>query len=151
MPDANEAARQHMQQKPAQELIDMQSQEAPLVFVSGISPAKRNFVIHERDETAIGDRHAVCVGTEVAKHLLGPAESWFAVDHPARNKKLTDKTLKQFGLRQTSEQAMELKLSGRMSLLERSDELPTEELAESPYREEILVLPAAYPLRMVQG
>ena len=98
MPDANETARQHMQQKPTQELIDRQSQESLLVFVGGISPAKRNLVIHERDEAVIGDRHTVCVGAEVAKHLLGPAESWFAVDHPSQREKLTDQTPEQLGL-----------------------------------------------------
>ena len=46
---------------------------------------------------------------------------------------------------------MELELSGCMSLLERCDEFPAEELAESPYREEELVLPGAYPLRVIQG
>lgn len=71
--------------------------------MSGVSPAKRNLVISEGDETATGNRHPVRVGAEVAQHLLGSAESWFAVDHPARNKKLTDETPKQFGLRQTSE------------------------------------------------
>ena len=140
-----------MQQKPTQELIDRHSQESLLVFMSGISPAKRNPVIHERDETAIGDRHAMRVGAEVVKHLLGSAESWFAIDHPARNKKLTDKTPKQSGLRQTSEEAMELELSGCISLLERGDEFPTEELAESPNREEKLVVPGAYPLRVIPG
>src|SRR5260370_31962771 len=151
VPDTDEAARQHVQQKPAQELIDRQSQESLLVFMSGISPAKRNPVIYESDETAIGDRHAVCVGAEVAKHLLGSAERWFAIDHPARNKKLTEKTPKQTGMRQTSEEAMELELSGCISLLERGDEFPTEELAESPNREEELVVPGAYPLRVIQG
>jgi hypothetical protein len=149
--DADEAARQHMQQKPTQELIDRQSQESLLVFMSGISPAKRNSVIHERDETAIGDRHAMGVSAEVAKHLLRSAESWFAIDHPARNKQLTYKTPKQSGLRQTLEEAMELELSGCISLLERGDEFPTEELAESPNREEELVVPGAYPLRVIPG
>src|SRR5260370_26879184 len=100
VPDTDEAARQHVQQKPAQELIDRQSQESLLVFMSGISPAKRNLDIYERDETAIGDRHAVCVGAEVAKHLLGSAERWFAIDHPARNKKLPHKTPQQTRLGQ---------------------------------------------------
>lgn len=45
--DADEATRQHMQQKATQELIDRQSQESLLVFVSGISPAKRDLVIQE--------------------------------------------------------------------------------------------------------
>ena len=71
--------------------------------MSGVSPTERNLVIPKGDQTVIGDRHPVRVGAEVAKHLLGSAESRFAVDHPARNKKLTDKTPKQFGLSQTPE------------------------------------------------
>jgi hypothetical protein len=43
------------------------------------------------------------VGAEVPEHLIGSAESWFAIDYPAGNKKLTDKTPKQSGLSQTSE------------------------------------------------
>ena len=49
VPDTDEAARQHVQQKPTQELIDRQSQESLLVFMSGISPAKCNPVIYESD------------------------------------------------------------------------------------------------------
>lgn len=103
MPNADEATRQHMQQKATQELLDRQRQETLLIFVRGVSPAKRDHVIQKRDETVIGDRHAMGVGAEVAKHLLGSAERWFAIDHPARHKKLTDKTPKQSGLRQTLE------------------------------------------------
>ena len=46
---------------------------------------------------------------------------------------------------------MELELSGCMSLLERCDEFPTEELAEHPYREEKLVPPGTYPVRVIPG
>ena len=114
-----------------------------------ISPAKRNLVTQERDETAIGDRHAMRVGAEVAKHLLGSAESWFAVDHPLQQKELTDEPPKQSGLRQTSEEAMELELSRCMSLLERCDKFPPEELAENPYRQEELIPLGAYPVRVI--
>ena len=103
VPDANETTWQHVQQETAQELIDRQSEESFLVFMSGVSPAKRNLVVHERDEAVIGDRHPMSVGAEVAKHLLGAAESWFAVDNPPRNEQLTDETPKQFGLSQASE------------------------------------------------
>ena len=103
--------------KPTQELIDRHSQESLLVFMSGISPAKRNPVIPERDETAIGDRHAMRVGAEVAKHLLGSAESWFAIDHPAVAEELAEKTMEDFGLRQRLELSVELKLPRREGLL----------------------------------
>ena len=107
VPDANETARQHVQQETAEELLDRQSEESFPVFVSGVSPAKRNPVIGERDEAVIGDCDPMSVCAEIAKHLLGPAERWFAVDHPARDEKLADEASKQFGLRQTPEQAVE--------------------------------------------
>ena len=115
----------------------------------GISPAKRNLVIQERDEPVIGDRHAMRVGSKVAKHLLGSAESWLAVDHPLQRKELTDETPKQSRLRQTSEAAMELELSRCMSLLERCDEFPPEKPAENSYREEELVPLWGYPVRVI--
>ena len=71
--------------------------------MSRISPAKRDLVIHERDEAALGDRHPVCVSAEIAQHLLGSAESWFAIDDPAQGEELADETSKQSGLRQAPE------------------------------------------------
>jgi hypothetical protein len=108
VPDANETPRQHVQQETAEELLDRQSEESFPVFVSGVSPAKRNPVIGERDEAVIGDCDPMSVCAEIAKHLFGPAERWFAVDHPAWGVQLTDEVSKQFGFRQASEQAVEL-------------------------------------------
>ena len=71
--------------------------------MSGVPPAKSDLVIDERNQTVIGDRDAVCIRAEVAKHLLGSAERWFAIDHPARNKELADETPKESGLSQTLE------------------------------------------------
>jgi hypothetical protein len=108
VPDANEPTRQHVQQESTQELIDRQSEESFPVFMGGVSPAKRNLVIGERDEAVIGNRHPMSVGAEVAKHLFGAAERWFAIDYPAWNEELADETSKQSGLGQASEQAVEL-------------------------------------------
>jgi len=127
----------------------MQRQESLLVLMSGVSPAKRNFVIQERDETLIGDRHPMRVGAEVAKHLFGSAESWFAIDHPTRNIELADKASKKLGLGQATEQTVELKLAGGMSLLEGFDEFAAEDLTEHPYREEELVFSWVYPVVVV--
>ena len=108
VPDAHETTWQHVQKKTAQELIDRQSEESLPVFMSGVSPAKRNLVIQERDETVIGDCHPMSVGARIAKHLFGPAQRWFAVDYPARDEKLADETSEQFGFRQAPEQTVKL-------------------------------------------
>ena len=138
-----------MDQEAAQELIDRQSQESLLVFVSGISPAKRNLVIDERDETVTGDRHAVCVGAEVAKHLLGSAEGWLAVDHPSQREKLADQTPEQPGLSQAAKPAVELELSGSVSLLERFEKLAAEDFAENRFGEKEAVIVGAHPVRVI--
>ena len=74
------------------------------------------------------------VGAEVTKHLLGSAERWFAVDHPARRVKLTNQTPEQPGLSQAAKQAVELELSRSVSLLERFEKLAAEDFAENPFR-----------------
>jgi len=127
--DADEATRQHMQQEATQELIHRQSQESFFVLVSGVPPAKGDLVIDEINQTVVGDGDSVRISAEVAKHLLGSAESWFAIDHPLRNKELADKAPKESGLNQTSEHAVELQLSRGVSLLQRGDEFSTEDLA----------------------
>ena len=132
--DADEATRQHMQQKATQEFVDMQSQESLLVSVSGVAPAEGHLVLNEGNETAVGNRNAMRVGAEVTKHLLGSTERRFAVDHPARRVELTDQNPEQLGLSQAAKQAVELELSGSVSLLERFEKLAAEDFAENPLR-----------------
>ena len=134
MADADEAARQHVEQEATEELVDVQSEESLLVLVSGVPPAERHLVLYEANEPAVGNRHAMSVGAEVTKRLLGSAERWFAVDYPARRVKLADQTSEQSGLSQTAKQAVELELSGSMSLLERFEKLAAENFAENPLR-----------------
>jgi hypothetical protein len=100
---ADETTWQHMQQEATQELIDGPSQKSFLVLMSRIPPAKGNLAILESNETAIGNRHPMRVSAEVAKHLLGSAESWFAIDNPTRNIELADKASKKLGLRHATE------------------------------------------------
>jgi hypothetical protein len=117
--------------------------------MSGVSPAKSNVVIHERDEPAIGDCHAMRVGTEVAKHLLRSAEGWFAIDDPPWDEELADETPEQLGLSQASESAVELKLSGSVGLLERFDKFAAEDLAENPHGKKEIVPSWVYPVRVI--
>lgn len=104
------------------------------MVMSGVSPAKGDLVIQKGNQTAIGDGHAMRVGAEVAKRLLGSAERGFAVDHPARRIKLTDQTPEQPGLSQAAKPAVELELSGSVRLLERFEKLAAEDVAENPLR-----------------
>ena len=147
--DADETARQHMQQKTPQELIGGQSEESFLVFMSGVSPAKRDLVIQQGNEPAIGNRNAMGISAEIAQHLLGAAERRLAVDHPSRRMKLTDQTPKQFGLRQAVKQAVKMELSGSVSLLERFEKLAAEDFAENRFRNKEVLTARAHPMGMV--
>ena len=147
--DADEATRQHMQQEATQEFIDRQSQESLLVFVSGVSPAERDLVLQEGNETVIGNRNAMGVGAEVTKHLIGSTERRLAVDHPSRRVKLTDQTPEQLGLSQAAKQAVKLELAGSVSLLERFEKLAAEDFAENPFRKKEAIISGAHPMGMI--
>lgn len=72
-------------------------------MVGGVSPAKRDLVIKERDQAVIRDCDTMGVGSEVTQHLIGPPEWRLAIDHPAMTEELTDKTPPQFGLSEALE------------------------------------------------
>ena len=119
--------------------------------MSRVPPAKGNLAILESNETAIGDRHPMRVGAEVAKHLFRSAESWLAIDNPTRNIELADKAPKEPGLSQATEQTVELKLPGGMRLLDGFDKFAAEDLTESPHREKELVFSWVHPVVVVLG
>jgi hypothetical protein len=74
-----------MQEKATQKFIGMQGQESLLVLMSGVAPAERDLVIHERNEPMIGNGDAMGVSAEIMKYLVRSAEGRFAVDHPAQS------------------------------------------------------------------
>src|SRR5579863_10247160 len=98
----------------------------------------------------IGDCYPMSVSAEVAEHLLGAAERWLAIDHPARDKKLTHETPKQFGFRQAAEQAVEPQLPGSMGLLQLFDELTAKDFTENSFREKKAKVSGAHPVRVVR-
>jgi hypothetical protein len=74
-----EAARQHMDQKPADELVG--SKRHPLAsivaFASVVLPPEGDAMVVERDQAAVGDGDAVGVAREIGQHGLRPAERAF--------------------------------------------------------------------------
>ena len=82
MADAHEAGGKHVEQEPAQELIDIESHRALLVGMRRVSPAKADLAVLEGDQTMIGNRHAVGVAAKITENLFGTPEGRFTVNHP---------------------------------------------------------------------
>src|ERR1039457_120486 len=111
---------------------------------------------------------------QITEDLVGPAEGWFAVDHPAvaeelaektvedfglrqglelfygQLQSLAEKTVEDFGLRQGLELSVELKLSRREGLLHGFDELATEDFAENCFRDEEVAAPGTNPACVIR-
>ena len=61
MADAHEAFREHVQQEPSQELMDLQAHEPLLVFIGRIAPAEGDLIVGKLHEPVIGDSDSVRV------------------------------------------------------------------------------------------
>src|ERR1017187_3065123 len=85
---------------------------------------------------------------QITEDLVGPAEGWFAVDHPAVAEDLAEKTVEAFGLRRGLGLSGELKLSRREGLFHGFDELATEDFAENCFRGEECAGEAGKPARV---
>jgi hypothetical protein len=148
--NADEAARQHMQQESTQEFIGRKGQEPFLVFVSGVSPTEGNLIVNEGNQTMLGDSNTMSVRSQVAKRLVGSAERRLAIDHPAVTEELTEKTAEDLGLRQRLELSVEPELARRERLAQGFDELATEDLAENRFRDKEVVAAGTNPMGVIR-
>src|SRR5256885_15321321 len=84
MTDAVEATGQHMQQKAADEFVRVERHHlmARPAFGAVIFPAEGNATLVERNQSLIGDRHAMRVTGEVGKHRGRAGEGTFSVNNP---------------------------------------------------------------------
>jgi len=81
--DALEAARQNVLHKALYELGAGQAYCALLATTLAIdSDAKGHLVIVDRDDTLVGDRHAVGVAAQILEHLGRTAEGLLGIHHP---------------------------------------------------------------------
>ena len=69
--DADEALRQDVQEKAAEEFIGVERQRADLAAVAIVLPPKRDRVVGDVDEPVIRDGDAVRVPREVVQHVGG--------------------------------------------------------------------------------
>jgi len=131
MADAHEPSGKHVQEEAPQELLHRQAQEALLISVGRISPAKGDLVTDQRDEAMVGDGNAMGVGAQVVKDILGASERWLAVDNPVLAEEGAEERCEGLRFCQRPEVPVETELAVGEGALETRDELATEDSTQS--------------------
>jgi hypothetical protein len=68
--DADQSRRQHVQQKAAEELVDVESEELFAIAMCIVAIAERDTLPVERDDPGVADGDAVGVVGEISENLL---------------------------------------------------------------------------------
>jgi len=98
--------------------------------VSRITPTKSNFAIHERNETMVGDGHAMGVAAQILENILWPTERWFRVHHPVLSEQRPQPSGEGLGLSEAGQVSMEVELAFLKGLPESSNKLAAEDATE---------------------
>ena len=80
--DADKALREHVHEKPADELLGRNGHNTLYVSMSVVAPTERDIVAVKCEQSMIGDGDAMGITTEVTEHLFGTTEGRFGVDDP---------------------------------------------------------------------
>jgi hypothetical protein len=125
MADAVEAARQHVEEKAADELVGRERHglEPVAAFDPIVLPFEGDAFLVERDEPGVGDRDAVGVAREIGENRLRPGERPLGVDDP-------------FGAAQRRERGVEAALVGERGKIGEEDETPGRMQGCEPFEEE---------------
>ncbi len=94
MTDADQSLWQNMDQESAQELICGNRHDLLLSAPCVVFPAKRDSIILERNQSMVGDGHAMRIASEIVQNMLGTAEGWLGVDDPILMEELSEKLAK---------------------------------------------------------
>ena len=138
--DAHKSRWKHMQQESAQKFIHTQCQEAFLVLMGGVAPAERDHAVGERNEAAVGDRHAMSVLTKITERMLRPSKWAFGVNHPLGAEKRTKPRREGFGIEKRGQRSVKAEFMLRMQLFESIDKLAPKHFTEHLDRQEELWL-----------
>ncbi len=146
--DAHKSRWKHMQQESAQKFIHAQHQQAFLVLMGGVAPAEGDHALGERDEAAIGDRHAMSVLAKITERVLRPSKGAFGVNYPLGAEQWTKPCCEGFRIVKRGERSVKAELMFGMELPEPIDELAPKHFTERPDRQEELWL-RSDPLRVI--
>jgi hypothetical protein len=84
MPNAMEAARQHVEEEAAHKLCNFDAHD-PAFVVAGapvLLPTKAHASLIEIQQAIVGDGDAMSVARQIGQQLLGTGESRFCVNYP---------------------------------------------------------------------
>ena len=111
MTDTNEALGEQMQEEAAQELIEREGHQFLLIVVSRVAPPKSDLAVGPRDQSMIGDGHAMGVAAQILEHIFGAAEGRFGVDDPVFSEQRSEPGSEDFVLGEQSQIAGKMKLA----------------------------------------
>ena len=80
--DALKAGRKGVLQEAADELLGREGHHLLLLPVAIIFPLEGDLTTFQRQQTAIGDGHAMRVAAQIIQNSFGTTERRFGVDHP---------------------------------------------------------------------
>ena len=84
VPDAHEAAREHVQEKAPEEFVNAEGHDLRAASVGVVFPAELDHAVEEADEARIRDGDAMRVASEVLEDLCRSAKRLLRVHDPRR-------------------------------------------------------------------
>jgi hypothetical protein len=82
MPNPLKAAWEDVEQKAVEELHRVECHQADRVALLVVLPAKGDFALFQRDQSLVGDGHAMRIAGEVLQDMLRRPQGLFGIDHP---------------------------------------------------------------------
>ena len=86
--DPHEPPREHVEQEPAQELVDGEGHDLRVATIRVVLPPEPDDAVDETDQARVRDRDAVRVAPEVREDLCGSAKGPLRIDDPGRGPQL---------------------------------------------------------------
>ena len=117
MPDAHKSTRHYVEEEASEKLFRRERHDAILIPVGVIAPTKADAAFPQRQESVIGDGHAMGVACQIPQHLLWAAEGRLGIDHPFLLINLPKPFPPATTLGQRSESAMQTELAVTPKLL----------------------------------
>jgi hypothetical protein len=100
--------------------------------MSRVAPTKGNLVVGARDESMVGDGHAMSVTAEILEHVLWATERWFCIDHPILSEQWSQPGSESLRQSERCQIPREAELAVPEGALETSNELAAKNATEHP-------------------
>jgi len=126
--EALPAARQHMQQEAANELIGRKGHSSLLIAAGVVFPAKGDLAIFASEQAVVGNGYSMSVATQISQNLGWATEGRLGIDPPLTASQAQEQALESGWLGQIGAGAMK----GEFAMLESLGQGFQEESAEQP-------------------